>query len=257
MKLLLAAQLLAGMLAVVSFVGSPLPARADETTKPAPLPIEGGVKGTAVNFDQGISYIDSASMNIERAAELVIRDATRQDMVVLRGPNVLPNGTVIPQIGGVSPMGQMPIHKNKVAGWVAASEQNLQMLQSYLDGLIIPPEKARSVEQAYTELRGVVDFASLHMQRLKDLLAEKDLSNQKIAREAFFVHDAMEDIRKRCAAISGVINGGATVPPERDSANVVTTHHRVTTTSDGSTSSGVAHSNSSTSTTTTTTEENR
>ncbi|HEY9792061.1 MAG TPA: hypothetical protein V6D22_16765 [Candidatus Obscuribacterales bacterium] len=253
MKLPFARRLLAAMLVAIPYLVQ-LSAYAEESAKSTPLSIEGGVKGTAVSFDQGVSYINSASMNIERATELIIRDAMRQQPMVLRGPNVLPNGTVIPPINSMTPVGEVPIHKTKVERWLSASQQNFSMLQSYVDGLIIPPGKARLVEPAYTQLRGVVDFANLHLQRLKDLLAEKDLSNKQIAREAFFIHDAMQDIRKRAAAISGVINGTTSVPAPGEGVTVSTTHRRVTTNSEGSTSSGLGHNNSD-STSTTTTEE--
>src|SRR5262249_22971280 len=72
---------------------------------------------------------------------------------------------------------------------------------------IIPPQKEQAAAEDYTQLLKAMDFAALHMDRLKDLSAQKTLPNQKIAREAFFIHDAMADIKKRLAAISTIVYG--------------------------------------------------
>ena len=125
-----------------------------------------GIKGTAVPFNQGINYVATAAAVIKQEAELIIGEATRQDSVVVRGPNVLPGGVVIPPVGGaggIMQIGELPMRKHKLDKWVEDLDHNLAALQGYIDGLIIPEDVAQSAAPSYAALRAANANAQEHL----------------------------------------------------------------------------------------------
>jgi hypothetical protein len=170
--------------------------------------LEGGVKGTALPFAEGISRIGAACDLIQETTERILKEANRQDTIVMRGPNVLPNGTVIPALGGVGgvmKMGYMPMHKDKLARWIANTQQNIDALQSYVDALIIPSTASADTGPAYTALKSSMKRAQLHFQLLKELSEQKRPPNERIAAEAATVHDTMDQILKERSVIQQLI----------------------------------------------------
>lgn len=161
--------------------------------------LEGGVKGTAVPLEEGLARISVANQAIQETCMAIMKEATRKDTIVMRGPNVLPGGIVIPALGGqggVMQMGEMPIHRNKLNKWIENNEQNVAALQTYVDALIVPPgnEEAAGI---YNDLRNSLQSAQEHLSALKELSVAKRLINTKIGREALALHDAIAAMERR------------------------------------------------------------
>ncbi len=185
-----------------------LPSCADEgasAISASPTAIHGSVRGTAVPFNQGINYVATAAVAIKQGAEQIIGEATRQDTVVVRGPNVLPGGIVIPATpspGGVMQLGELPMRKNKLDRWISDLDHNITAMQGYIDGLIIPAEPSPSAATAYAALRAANQSAQEHLALLKELASHKTPSNKKVGRQALFIYDAMSEIEKQQRELS-------------------------------------------------------
>lgn len=228
------------------------------------LQIQGGIKGTAVPFTQGINYVATAAAVIKQEAEALIGEATRQDTVVVRGPNVLPGGVVIPPIGGpsgVMQLGEMPMRKKKVDRWVGDLEHNVLAMQGYVDGLIIPADQAQAAEPAYTALRAANQKAQEHLAQLKELTSSRGLSNKKIGREALAIYDAMTEIQRQQRVLSTTVHApeGSFLEDARkrhlsqQPQNVLTTRTKTTSTTLSTNASTIGSTSSMTDTSSVTT----
>lgn len=170
----------------------------DYDAKPTRV-LEGGVKGTALRLEEGLARIGLASELIEESTMKIMKESTRKDTIVVRGPNAIGNGIVLPAmggVGGVMQFGEMPIRRDRLARFVSETEQNIAALQSYVDALIIPAEKTEAAT-AYGALRTSMETAQQQLTRLKELSAPKRLVNLKIGRAAMAINNAMADIDKQ------------------------------------------------------------
>ena len=160
---------------------------------------EGGVKGTAILMEEGLAKIGLASDIIQESTTKIMKEAMRKDTIVMRGPNVLPGGVVIPALGGsggVMQFGEMPIRRAKLEAWLADSDQSIKALQTYVDALILPEGISSDASQAYSELKSSMEVAQDHMARLKELASAKRLLNNRIAKEALKIHDTMAEMQR-------------------------------------------------------------
>jgi hypothetical protein len=188
---------------------------AKETYEGEGKKLEGHIKGTALPTDEGLARIGIATGYIQDTCERIMREATRKDTIVVRGPNVV-GTTVIPALGGaggVMQFGEMPIRRNRLDQWVSQNEQNITALQSYVDALIIPEDKLPEVIDIFNSLRRSMQDAQDHLSILKELSAAKRLSNGKIGRQAVYIFDAMTAISKDRSQMNSILKAPAP-PPE-------------------------------------------
>ncbi len=193
---------------------SPFPtvayADGDEDSTPKPTRVlEGGVRGTVLLFDDGCARITLARELIQESTAKIMKEATRKDTVVMRGPNVIGNGMVIPSLGGaggVMQMGELPIRKDRLDRFITETEQNIAALQSYVDALQIPAEKAPSLDPVYVSMRDTMQEAQDHLTKLKDLSSAKRLVNGKIGKEALRIYDAMGQLEKQRSQLLKLAN---------------------------------------------------
>lgn len=170
-----------------------------ETDKPTRV-LEGSVRGSVILFDEGMAKIGMARELVQESTAKIMKEATRKDTIVVRGPNAIGNGIVLPPLGGVGGVmqfGELPIRKDKLQRFLAESEQNLAALQSYVDGLVLPRETSSSLEESLSSMRVTMQSAQEHMQRLKELSSQKRLLNIKIGKEALKIYDAMTSLEKQ------------------------------------------------------------
>lgn len=186
---------------VVAFAAVPAFAQ-DVTDDTPPKPtrvLEGGVKGTVLLFDEGCARITLARELIQESTTKIIKEASRKDTVVMRGPNVVGN-SVIPAfggVGGVMQMGELPIRKERLDRYMNESEQNIAALQNYIDALQIPPDKAATLDPVHEQMRATMQDAQDHLAKLRDLSSAKRLKNGPIAKEALRIYDAMTKLEKQ------------------------------------------------------------
>ncbi len=166
--------------------------------------LQGSVKGTAIPLEEGLSKIAVAGQMVQESCMQIMKESTRKDTIVMRGPNVLPGGVVIPAlggIGGVMQMGEMPIRRDRLVRYLNQSEETLKALQTYVDALIIPADNG-AAQAVYTELRTSMQTADESFAQLKELSSMKRLTNTKIGRAALNIHDAMSAIERHRADLA-------------------------------------------------------
>jgi hypothetical protein len=205
----------------------------DEDTAPAKPTrvLEGGVRGTVLLLDEGCARITLARELIQESAEKIMKEATRKDTIVMRGPNAIGNGIVIPALGGVGgvmQMGEMPIRKDRLDRYVSESEQNIAALQNYVDALQIPAEKSPALDPVYVTIRATMDEAQLHLAKLKELSAAKRLKNGPIGKEALKIYDAMQKLEKQRGQLLALANASNTKPAENSADDTTTTTTKAT-----------------------------
>lgn len=198
---------------VVAFAAVPAFAQnVTDDTPPKPTRVlEGGVKGTVLLFDEGCARITLARELIQESTTKIIKESTRKDTVVMRGPNVVGN-SVIPAfggVGGVMQMGELPIRKERLDRYMNESEQNIAALQNYIDALQIPPDKAATLDPVYEQMRATMQDAQDHLAKLRDLSAAKRLKNGPIAKEALRIYDAMTKLEKQRNQLLALSNPAA------------------------------------------------
>lgn len=166
--------------------------------------LEGGVKGTAIMLEEGLGKIGLASDVIQESTMKIVKEAMRKDTIVMRGPNVLPGGVVIPGLGGsngVMQFGELPIRRAKLEAFLSDSEQNIKALQTYIDALILPDGISSDASQAYSELKASMEVVQDHLGKLKELSSAKKLANTRIAKEALKIHDTISDMQRQKSSL--------------------------------------------------------
>jgi hypothetical protein len=207
-------------LACFALLGAPALAQEKEEDKPAKPTrvLEGGVKGTVLLFDDGCARITLARELIQESTTKIMKEATRKDTVVMRGPNAIGNGIVIPALGGaggIMQMGEMPIRRDRLERYLSESEQNIAALQSYVDALQVPSEKDEKIDAVYVSMRATMDDVQANLAKLKELSAMKRLSNGKIGKTALKIYDAMGQLEKQRSQILALANAQTAQPAEQ------------------------------------------
>ncbi len=175
-----------------------------------PTILKGGIKGAALRTEDGLSKIGEATTAVQSSCMQIMKEATRKDTIVVRGPNVLPGGVVIPPLGGVGGVmqfGEMPMRRERLARFVCESEQSIKALKNYVDALIIPEDKMDQFASIWNNVLSTVADAQEHLAKLKELSSEKKLRNTKIGREALAIHDDMTGLEKSRALMLELITG--------------------------------------------------
>jgi hypothetical protein len=171
---------------------------ADTEQAPAGTPaLQGHVQGAALLTEGGLEEIALSAEQTRTVSQQIIQEATRKDTIVVRGPNALPGGVIIPPLGGtggVMQFGSMPVRRAKLLRFLSAQEAAFAALQSQVDALIVPDTPA--VLDSWNKLRDCVHQAGEHLQILKTCSAERNISNTAVAREALAIYDAMNALEK-------------------------------------------------------------
>jgi hypothetical protein len=235
---------------LVALCWSVQPMHAQETNDSQPRPaIEGGVSGTAVTFPQGLNYIRGAAQNVFDISGEIMHEAARQDTVMVRGPNVLPNGVVIQPLGGVGgvvQMGNMPIHRDKLQRWLSEMQTNLDLARNYVDSLIIPPDKQAAASATYERLRSTMQLATEHFAILQALSNTKNLPNGKILKQADWLQRDMKNLNAERKALTAIVYGSSDSDAGSGNGAETTTVTKHTVTEENkTTNSGVGSSSSS------------
>lgn len=200
-------------------------AKDKETEKPTRV-LEGGVKGTAIMFDDGVAKIEIARTLIQESCAKIMKEATRKDTVVMRGPNAIGNGIVIPALGGaggVMQFGDLPMRRDRLERWVTENDQNVAALQSYIDALALPADKAESMKELYASMRATMQQAQDALTQLKDLSGQKRLPNIKIGKAALRIYDAMGKLQKQRDEMLQIASGAVVTTTTESPATQSTT----------------------------------
>ncbi|MBY0356381.1 MAG: hypothetical protein K2W82_00150 [Candidatus Obscuribacterales bacterium] len=179
---------------------NPLLAAEGETTEPdAPSYIKGGVKATALHTMDGLNSINGTAKILQESALALMKETTRKETVVVRGPNYIGNGIVIPAIGdpsGTMQMGNLPARRKKVDAFLSGCEQAYAALESQVNALIVPDDAPGDLHNMWLGMRTTLSAVKENLEKLKELSGQSKLQNKPIGRAALKVYDSMTALDK-------------------------------------------------------------
>lgn len=169
--------------------------------------LQGGVKGSAVRLEEGLSMVEVSSKVVQGSALEIAKEVTRKETAVVRGPNYIGNGIVIPAIGnpnGTMQMGEAPARRDKVDRFIANAEDAVKALRSQVDGLIIPEGSPQDLHNLWQGMQSTMAAAEANINSMRELAnqtpANKEEINRKdakqIGRAALKVYDSMTALDK-------------------------------------------------------------
>lgn len=178
---------------------SSAPTTEQTTTEDRSAYIKGGVRAAALRTLDGLVSIESAANFLQGSATEVMKEVTRKETVVVRGPNYIGNGIVIPAIGGPSgtmQMGKLPARRKKLESFLASCEESFAALESQVHALIVGPEAPQDIQNLWTGMRATVAATKESITQMHDLINQKKLADNQIGKAALKVYDSMTALNK-------------------------------------------------------------
>jgi hypothetical protein len=171
---------------------------------PSPSPasdsnlLKGGVKGAALRTEDGLIKMGEAVQDIRQASGDMIYEVTRKNNVVVRGPNVIGPGVIIPAMpnaSGMIQMGTLPARKKQMESFLNRLGYSIQMLQNEIDALIIPDDKMAEVSDSWNQIRQGMEGVQTSLAELKVLCQDPNhYDNDKIGKRALYIYDQINVI---------------------------------------------------------------
>lgn len=181
--------------------------------------LQGGVRGSAIRLEEGLSMVEVSSKVLQGSALEIAKEVTRKETAVVRGPNYIGNGIVIPAIGnpnGTMQLGEAPARRDKVDRFIANAEDAIKALRSQVDGLIIPEGSPQDLHNLWQGMQSTMKVAETNIGSMRELAnltpANKEEINKKdakqIGRAALKVYDSMTALDKMRTQILAVLEPG-------------------------------------------------
>jgi hypothetical protein len=172
-------------------------AATNESSAPSDKVLKGGVRGAALLTEDGLMKLGETTAELQRTSEQVMAEVTRKENIVVRGPNVLPNGVVIPAFpgpGGMIAFGDLPPRKKQLNNFVSNLAYYVELLQNEVNALIIPDDKSAAISPYWDAIRKDMDEINVRFAALKELTAGPRYENLKIGKEALKLYDRAKEI---------------------------------------------------------------
>jgi hypothetical protein len=170
--------------------------------------LHGGVRGSAVRLEEGLGLIDSSSRMVQSSAFELAKECTRKETAVMRGPNYIGNGIVIPALGGngtgMVQAGELPARKDKAEAFLSTAEAGMKALRTHVDGLIIPEGASEDMTNLWHGMQSSMQAGENNITAMREIVnqlpAKKGEIKQKdakpLGRAALKVYDSMTALRK-------------------------------------------------------------
>jgi hypothetical protein len=171
--------------------------------------LQGGVRGSAVKLEEGLGMIEGSSQIVQGSALEIAKECTRKETAVMRGPNYIGNGIVIPALGGSSgtgmvQAGELPARKDKVEAFLSAAEDGMKALRSHVDGLIIPEGSSEAMTNLWHGMQSSMQAAENNINSMRELVSQvpvkkgeiKQKEAKPIGQAALKVYDSMTALGK-------------------------------------------------------------
>lgn len=173
--------------------------------------LKGGVRGAALLTVDGLVGIETDAKVLQTNVFEIMKECTRKETAVMRGPNYIGNGIVIPAIGGPSGMvqvGDLPARRDKLEAFLASSEEVFNVLQNHMDALIIPENPPEQMANLWTGMRSTLEATKGNIEKMKELLAQHKFDKKQVGRAALKVYDSMTALEKMRSQILGLVQPG-------------------------------------------------
>lgn len=170
--------------------------------------LKGGVRGAALLTEDGLVGIESDAKMLQMNVFEIARECTRKETAVMRGPNYIGNGIVIPAIGnpnGTVQIGDLPARRDKLEAFLGSSEEVFEVLQNHMDALILPENPPEQLSNLWTGMRSTLQAAKGNIDKMKELLEIKKFDKKQVGRAALKVYDSMTALEKMRSQILALV----------------------------------------------------
>lgn len=168
--------------------------------------LQGGVRGAAIRMEEGLVLIESSARMVQAPALEMAKECTRKETAVMRGPNYIGNGIVIPAIGNPTStvqIGELPARKDKLESFLSGSEQAMKALRSHVDGLIVPEGDER-LANLWKGMQSTMQAAEKNIISMRALIEQTSAKRGEIKQKdakpfgqaALKVYDSMTALEK-------------------------------------------------------------
>ena len=161
--------------------------------------LKGGVRGAAILTVDGLTSLEADASMLQGNVFEIMRECTRKETAVMRGPNYIGNGIVIPSVGGPGgtvQIGDLPARRDKLESWLAASQDVFNVLENHMDALILPENPSLELSNIWTGMRSTMQAAKGNMEKMKELLSVHKFDKKLVGRAALRVYDSMTALEK-------------------------------------------------------------
>lgn len=170
--------------------------------------LKGGVRGAAILTVDGLVGIESDAKMLQTNVYEIMRECTRKETAVMRGPNYIGNGIVIPAIGGpngTAQVGDLPARRDKLESWLGSSEEVCNVLENHMDALILPENPSEQLGNLWTGMRSTLQAAKGNIDKMKELLAQRKFDKKLVGRAALRVYDSMSALEKMRSQVLAIV----------------------------------------------------
>lgn len=169
--------------------------------------LQGGVRGSAIKLEEGLVMIESSAKMVQAPALEIAKECTRKETAVMRGPNYIGNGIILPAIGNPNStvqIGELPARKDKVDEFLSIAEQSMKALRTHVDGLIIPEGSPEDMHNLWKGMQSTMQAAENNINAMRALVAEipakkgeiKQKDAKPLGQAALKVYDSMTALEK-------------------------------------------------------------
>lgn len=170
--------------------------------------LKGGVRGAAILTVDGLVGIESDAKMLQTNVYEIMRECTRKETTVMRGPNYIGNGIVIPSIGGPNgtvQVGDLPARRDKLENWLTATEEVCNVLENHMDALILPENPPEQLGNLWSGMRSTFQAAKGNIDKMKELLAQHKFDKKQVGRAALRVYDSMSALEKMRSQVLAIV----------------------------------------------------
>lgn len=169
--------------------------------------LKGGVRGSAIKLEEGLGMIEQSAKMVQQPALELAKECTRKETAMVRGPNYIGNGIVIPAIGnpnGTMQIGELPARKKQVESFLSLAEDAIKALRSHVDGLIIPEGSKEEMTNLWKGMQSTMAAAETKIAEMRGIVSQvpekkgeiKQKDAKPLGRAALSVYDSMTALEK-------------------------------------------------------------
>lgn len=178
--------------------------------------LKGGVRGSAIKLEEGLVMIETSAKMVQDPALEIAKECTRKETAVMRGPNYIGNGIVIPAIGnpnGTVQIGELPARKDRVEAFLSTAEEAMKALRSHVDGLIIPEGSPEEMQNLWRGMQTSMQAAENNINSMRELISQtpvkkgeiKQKDAKPLGRAALKVFDSMTALQKMRSQLDDLV----------------------------------------------------
>lgn len=182
--------------------------------------LKGGVRGSAVRLEEGLEMIEVSAKMVKGPALEIAQECTRKETAVIRGPNYIGNGIVVPAVGnptGTIQIGELPARTEKLETFLSIQESAIKALRSHVDGLIFPEDSTTEMLNLWKGMQNEMQQTETNISSMRELLSQLPRKRQEIKQKdakplgqaALKIYDSMTALEKTRGQLEEILKAKA------------------------------------------------